>query len=70
MVPTMIHSSSGYIGASAPRNSNPNRKLPDRFYAGLSNSQTSGTFRKYNVLQRMAQLSMESKDAASSNSIF
>lgn len=61
----MHSSSSGYIGAAVLRgNSNPDRKLPERYYCGAAESRGNGQQppQKYNVLQRIARLSLESKE--------
>ncbi|KAI6191803.1 BAT2-N domain-containing protein [Aphelenchoides bicaudatus] len=62
-VPPPLTSGSNYIGASV-RSDVVNRKLPDRYYGGSQDARATGN-RRYDVRQKLAQLSMESKDSPS-----
>ncbi|KAI6173569.1 BAT2-N domain-containing protein [Aphelenchoides besseyi] len=52
-----------YIGASTGPRSNVDRQLPERYYGGAQETRVSGP-RRYDLRQKLAQLSMESKEPA------
>lgn len=55
----MQHLPAGYIGASGPRITD--RKLPERYYGGPEVMQRQGG-QKYNFLQKISKLSLDSKE--------
>ncbi|KAI6244149.1 BAT2-N domain-containing protein [Aphelenchoides fujianensis] len=54
---------SGYISASTGPRHNVDRQLPERYYGGAQETRSAGP-RRYDLRQKLAQLSMESKEPA------